>query len=203
MDGTGLALGRNDSLVAINGSAYVDFEGFEVRNSSGRGITVYDSAEMSIRDNDVHHTSTHPIMGAGDGLLFEGNHVHDGILSNRNSTGGGGWPGGISTWTKSDGSRSTRVTIRANVVEDTWGEGIIPMHVNGGVVQDNVVHDVWSVGIYVIDCSAVDVDGNYVYSTDATFNRNGRPADGVLIANEPGSGQLEYRYARTSRSPTT
>ena len=93
-DGAGVRLSRNDSLVTIADSAYVRFSGFELRNSSGRGLSVLDSSNVVVRNNTVHDTWAHPIIGSGDSLRFEGNTIYRGVLSNKDGAKRlGYWPG--------------------------------------------------------------------------------------------------------------
>jgi hypothetical protein len=183
IDGTQSAKSRTQSAVTISGS-YVRFEGFDVRNGSGRGISALDVTGTTLKGNRIHDTWVQPIIVSGDSVTIDGNDVYNVILSNANSTASGGWPGAISAWSRSSGGWSTNVTIRGNTVRNAWGEGILPMHTDGVTVADNVVHDTWSVNIYLTEVRRAVVERNYAYSTSATYNRNGRPADGILIANE-------------------
>jgi parallel beta-helix repeat protein len=133
----------------------------------------------------VHDTWVHPIMVTGDSITIDGNHVYNGILSNVNGSRiVQFWPGGISTWSRSSGAWSTNIVIRNNHVHDTWGEGILPVRSNGVTIADNKVHDTYSVNIYLTEVRRAVVERNYVYSSNPAFNRNGRPADGIFIANE-------------------
>jgi F5/8 type C domain/Right handed beta helix region len=188
IDGTQSTKSRTQSAVTINGS-YVRFKGFDVRNTSGRGISALDVTGTSVTGNRVHDTWVQAIMVTGDSVTVDSNDVYNTILSNANSTAGGGWPAAISSWSRSSGAWSTNLTIRDNTVRNAWGEGILPQKASGVTVAGNVVHDTWSVNIYLTDVQHAVVERNYTYSTSSTYNRSGRPADGVSIGNE-GPGDL-------------
>jgi Right handed beta helix region/Protein of unknown function (DUF1565) len=197
-DGAGTAMAASESLITIYKSANLILERFEIRNSAGRGLSVLDGRHVTVRDNTVHDTWAHPIMGSGDHLRFEGNHIFRGVLSNAYGARRlGYWPGALSTWLRSNGARSTNVTFRGNRIHDSWGEGLIALHANGVRVSQNTIYNVWSVDIYVTDAARVRVDGNYVYSTTAAFNRNGGPAAGIMLANE------HYTYVSTGKRPVS
>lgn len=188
-DGSRIRLAPNDSLVTIVDSAHLVFAGFEIRNSRGRGLSVLDGRRLVVRDTTVHDTWAHPMMGSGKHLVFKRNHIYRGILSNRfGAKRLGYWPSALSTWTRSNGRRSRHVVFAGNQIHDTWGEGIIALHAEGVTVAHNTVYDVWSVGIYVTDAADVRVYGNHVYSTKSEFERNGRSAAGIMLANERRAG---------------
>ena len=195
-DGAGAAMSDNDSLVTIYDAANIRFSGFEVRNSPGRGISVIDSSKVVVRDNTVHDTWAHPIVGSGDSLTFEDNRIYRGILSNKDGAKRlGYWPGGLSTWLKSNGARSNSIVFRGNLIEDTWGEGIIALHANNVNVTGNTVRNAWSALIYVSDAAKVKVTSNRVSQTTDAFDREGRPAAGILLANE------DYSYSTSGKRP--
>ena len=184
-DGRRARVPTRGSLVTIARSAHVTFEGFVIRHSRGRGLSATDGRHLTIRDNVVHDTEAHPVLGSGHHLRFVGNHIYRGILSNRMGRAElGYWPAGLSTWVTSDGARSSDVVFRGNLIHDTWGEGIIALHANDVVVAQNTVHDVWSVAVYVTDAARVRIDANHLYRTSRRFDRRGRPATGVMLANE-------------------
>lgn len=200
LNGSGVTMGYHESLVTIWKSAYVKFEGFEIRNSRGRGLSVLDGNHVIVRANTVHDTWSHPIMGSGDHLTFDLNHIYNGVQANvRGAMGISGWPPALSTWSKSDGSRSTDVTFRRNHVHDTWGEGIGVVHVDNVNIVGNTIHDVWSVNIYMDSPVGAKVERNRVSATNSTFYRNGSPAKGIMIGNEYYSGDTNLRPAQDIR----
>jgi len=71
-------------------------------------------------------------------------------------------------------------------VHDCWGEGIIGCF-DGGIIQNNIVRDTWSVNIYLdggLGASNLLVDSNFLYSTNATYYRNGAPASAIEFSSE-------------------
>jgi hypothetical protein len=183
VDGTIATPSRTRSAVAIYGS-HVRLVGFDIRNPSGRGISALDVTGVVIEGNRVRETWANPIIATGRRLTIERNRIYDGALGNAKAEAVGHWPGAISTWSRSSGRRSSNVVIRANDIHDVWGEGIVPAHSRDVVIADNVVHDTWSANVYLTEVRDAVVERNYLYSTAARFNRNGRPADGIVIANE-------------------
>lgn len=181
-DGSAGLLGAN-SVVTIERAAYLVFQGFEVRNSGARGISAVDGYSVAVRSNSVHDTRDHAIMGSGDGLSFEGNEIYRASLGNQGG-GSGYWAPALSTWLKSDGQRSTNVIFKGNRVRDSWGEGITALHANNVSFVGNTVSNVWSVDLYLDNAADVRLEGNNVSNPDPTFYRDGRPANGIALANE-------------------
>lgn len=184
-DGQNEALDVLESMIFIKHSHHVVLEGFEVRNSSGRGISVYESSHVTIRNNNVHHIKTRGIGGAGDNLIFEYNHVWQTVLENENNSfGSSGWSAAMSSYTREDGSPSTNIIFRHNYIHDSWGEGLIALRANGVRVEHNVIHDTFSVNLYVSKSTDVLIDSNYIYNTNDLYNRQHYPANGITLANE-------------------
>lgn len=193
-DGAGADIARSKSVILIGESAHIVFEGFEVRNSSGRGITVYDSSFITVRNNRVHHVQSRGLSASGDHITLAGNEVWQAVLENENEAhGSSGWSSAISTNERPDGRWSTDITIRGNTVHDSWGEGITPIYVTRVLIDGNTVFNTYSVNIYINNGLYVTVNGNYLFATTEVFNRtdHGYPAHGISIANEqpiPGTG---------------
>ncbi|MCB0033100.1 MAG: right-handed parallel beta-helix repeat-containing protein, partial [Anaerolineales bacterium] len=185
LDGQKEAISPLQSMLFIAHSEHVIVDGFEVRHSPGRGISVYESNNIIVRNNNVHHIHTRGIGGAGENLLFENNHVWQAVLENENQAFiNKGWSAAMSSYTREDGSPSLNVTFRGNHVHDSWGEGIIALRANGIVVENNIVHDTFSVNLYVSKSTNVVINGNYLYNTDETYYRQVYPANGITLANE-------------------
>ncbi|MBB4040789.1 nitrous oxidase accessory protein NosD, partial [Microvirga flocculans] len=188
IDGSQTASGSN--LVTITGD-YVTFQGFEVRNAKRAGITLWDTHDTKVLDNNVHDSFRAAIWAGGSAVgnsynnLIEGNEVWHNVLENSSRTWSGGWAQGISL-DKSDGS-----IIRNNNVYDNYGEGIGAMFTKGAKISGNTVYDSYSVGIYLDNAQDAVVQYNMVSHTyDTNFYRNGKPATGIEIANEFGDRQL-------------
>jgi hypothetical protein len=191
VDGTTATRSTTRSAIAIYGS-HVRLIGFHIRNPSGRGISALNVTGVVIARNHVRETWANPVIATGRHLTIEGNQISDGALGNAEGQAIGHWPGAISTWSRSSDRPSSKVVIRANHIHRVWGEGILPAHSRDVVIADNVVHDTWSANLYLTEVRGALVERNYLYSSTPRFNRNGRPADGIVIANEG---------ARTGGSP--
>ena len=193
-DGTGADISRAKSVVLIGESAHVIFDGFEVRNSGGRGITVYDSSFITVRNNRVHDVQARGISVSGDHITVENNEIWNAVLENTNEAHGtSGWSSALSTNERPDGTWSTDITIRGNTVHDSWGEGITPGHAQFVTIAGNTVFNTYSANIYLNLVSNVVVDSNFLYATSEVYNRSdhGYPAHGISLANEqpvPGGG---------------
>ncbi len=193
-DGAGAIIDRTQSVILIGESSHVVFDGFEVRNSTGRGISVYNSTVITVRNNRVHDVQARGISASGDHITIENNEIWNAVLENTNEAKGyAGWSSALSTNERPDGSWSTDITIRGNIVHDSWGEGITPGHAQFVRIDGNTVFNTYSVNIYLNLVLNVTVDGNYLYATSEVYNRtdHGYPAHGISIANEqpvPGGG---------------
>ncbi|MBK9292799.1 MAG: right-handed parallel beta-helix repeat-containing protein [Bacteroidetes bacterium] len=197
IDGTGLNISSTTSLLMIAKwqvahMEYFVVEGITVRNSAGRGIGFYRTTHLTIRNCKVYNTWERGIGGFGYHTTIEGNEVfHCGLMNENGSMGSSGWPIMIRLTTDyENGDRSEHATIRNNYVYESWGEGIAPGEKSYNIViENNTIRDVFSVGIYCEKANYVTIRNNYIYSTDPAYYRNGRPATGVLLANEsPMSG---------------
>ena len=113
-DGRDAGIGDNSSVILICCSSHIVFEGFEVQNSLGRGLSVYESHHVVIRNNRIHDVRSRGLGGGGDNLVFEGNGVWRAVLENEGETMSGGWSAAVSTYRRADGSDSTNITIRDN-----------------------------------------------------------------------------------------
>ncbi len=194
-DGTNAGISGSESVIVINTSSYIVFEGFEIQNSPGRGLSTYEAHHITIRNNRVHDVQQRGLSGAGDNLVFEGNEVWRAVLENKDEAKSSGWSAVMAIYKRADGSDSTNITIRNNHIHDSWGEGIIPSYADGVVIEGNIVHDTYSVNIYLNRSNGVTVNGNYLYNTVDTYNRSdhGYPAHGISLANEgPSAGQGTY-----------
>ena len=76
------------------------------------------------------------------------------------------------------------------------------MFTKGAKITGNKVYDSYSIGIYLDNAQDAVVQYNTVsHSDDTAFYRSGKPAAGIVIANENGDRMRCRR--RASWSPTT
>ena len=183
IDGTGTA--ASTDLVVFSNAQYVDFSGFEVRNSTHIGICVYPGSFLTISGNNVHGSVRNGIwagystFGTTSDLTISGNTVWNNVLENQNRTMSGGWAQAIGT------ESANRVTITGNKVYQNYGEGIAYVLSDGGTIKNNTVYDNYSVEIYLDNAQTTTVDSNLAYTTgNSAYYRSGYPASGIGTANE-------------------
>jgi parallel beta-helix repeat protein len=183
IDGTGTA--ASTDLVVFSNAQYVDFSGFEVRNSTHIGICVYPGSFLTISNNNVHGSVRNGIwagystFGTTSDLTISGNTVWNNVLENQNRTMSGGWAQAIGT------QSANRVTITNNKIYQNYGEGIAYVLSDGGTIKKNEVYDNYSVEIYLDNAQTTTVDGNLAYTTGNTaYYRSSYPASGIGTANE-------------------
>ncbi|WP_127901676.1 right-handed parallel beta-helix repeat-containing protein [Solirhodobacter olei] len=174
----------NSDLVTIAGS-YVTFTGFALRDATRSGISVWEGQGVTISYNTVTGSRRNAIwVGAGTTgrsarNLVTGNVVYLNCLENAARTWDSGWPFAIGI-AMSDGT-----VVERNVVERNYCEGIGLLSVSGVQVRRNVVWDNFSVQIYVDNAPYSVVRHNVIFSTgNSDFYRFGKPAPGVVMANE-------------------
>ncbi|HBE18901.1 MAG TPA: hypothetical protein DEG17_20520 [Cyanobacteria bacterium UBA11149] len=190
VDGSNLP--DNKDIFNIGGD-YITIEGFEVRNGDRMGIAVWGGDRIKILNNTVHNLKSNGIFtGYSDlnqvtDILIQGNTVYNNSLRNNppppNVT--SGWAEGINV----SGVGSIRVIN--NKVYENYGEGI-GFQGSGGLISQNTVYDNYSVNIYLDNATKATVERNLVYTTYKTaFYRFNQPANGIQIANETGTYQLD------------
>lgn len=183
IDGTGTASATD--LVVFSSAQYVDFSGFEVRNSTHIGVCIYPGSFLTISNNNIHGSVRNGIwagystFGTTSDLTITGNTVWNNVLENQNRTMSGGWAQAIGT------QNANRVTITQNKVYDNYGEGIAYVLSDGGTIKKNEVYDNYSVEIYLDNAQTTTVDSNLAYTTgNSNYYRSGYPASGIGSANE-------------------
>lgn len=202
LDGTNINPRSNyqDPIIQLYESAHVVIDGLTVRNSESRGIAVWHSDHITIRNNHVHNIASRAIGGSADNMTIDNNRVWQAVLENDWGTldpDVQNWAAAISTWHHQDGAPVRNLRIINNDVSEVWGEGIIALFADGAEVRGNSVRDTYSVNIYLDHTRNATVDGNFVASSNRNFDRvsNGvrRAATGISMANE--------RYATQTVAP--
>jgi len=192
-DGTSLSISSTDHLVNLVRCSYVIFDGFEVRNSSGRGLSFTECTNICIRNCNIHDVQQRVLGGSGDSVTLEANEVWNGCLSNENSAyGSGGWPGAVQTarwW--STGVYPSNIIIKGNYIHDCWGEGIIANFLHGGEITGNTVQNVYSCCMYLDNARDILVHKNHIICTTDDYNRlDGRRPNGISLCMESYSNLL-------------
>jgi hypothetical protein len=188
IDGTGLT-GKNAMVAIGGGTAYVHFDGFEVRSSATAGIMVYDGNNIAIKYNTVHDCQNWGIVAESSGNTFDtthditidGNTVRRCVLQNSSGT--------ASSWLQAlSAIRATAVNITNNYVYENFGEGIDYILSASGTIAGNHVWDNFSGNIYLDNAQNTTVNANFVIAGRAAnpsqYYRSGQPAVGIATANE-------------------
>lgn len=182
IDGSGS--GVNVDLVTISGS-HVVFEGFEIRDASRSGISVWSANNVTLKNNVIHDAVKGGIWvgsdrdGGSHSNLIEGNVVYRTCLENSAKNWNEGWARAIGV----DVSKDT--IIKDNIVFDNYGEGIGVLSSSGIRYIGNTVYDNFSVQMYFDNSQDVIVTDNRVFHTgDTEFFRDANAGIGILIANE-------------------
>lgn len=185
INGSGAPINNGQPIINIGNANYVTVDGFEVINSPSNGINVSNSTNIIVSNNKIHEMQGSASVLSGSNITFTQNEVYNSSLENTNNADGtGGWPGTVLSWIKSDGTVSTNVTFTKNYIHDNWGEGIIALFLDGGLIQGNTLKDDFGVLIYIDRAKNITVDRNYAYQTNDVRNKGGIRPDGILAAVE-------------------
>ncbi|MBT9246028.1 right-handed parallel beta-helix repeat-containing protein (plasmid) [Gemmobacter fulvus] len=171
-------------LVVISGK-HVVFEGFEVRNAQGSGITLWGTEHVTVRNNTVHASHKtgiwvgHETRGVSQNNLVEFNVVYGNVLENKQRDMERLWASGIEI------SASDNSIVRRNKTYKNYGEGISVMSSIEGLVEENLFYDNYSVNIYLDNAQDIRVLKNTAgTSADAAFYRDGEPAYAASIGDK-------------------
>ncbi|MFL6246939.1 MAG: right-handed parallel beta-helix repeat-containing protein [Thermoanaerobaculia bacterium] len=183
-DGTGTT--RDENVITLYKSAYVDLSGFEVRNAGQIGICSWGSNNVRILNNTVHHSYRNGIyvgwdtFGVSYDNVVDGNVVYNNVLENANRAfPNGGWATGVSM------NYTDRGRVTNNRIYENDGEGVVTILSKYTLIEGNEISDNFSVGVYVDNARFVKVNANLIYSTgNSRYYRLGYPASGLATANE-------------------
>lgn len=189
VDATYATLGETDNVIQISSSQTITVQHIEIRNSSGRGISSAGSSTNVIFYHlYVHHIGERCIGLVGSYITLDSSHAIECALNWKNYTGGGGWPGGVASWWKSGTSvRSDHIAIINSLVQRVYGESVIFLHTDHGLIYHTTLLDGKSVNLYIDDANYITADSVTINNTDPAFLKNGRYAHGIEIGNENGS----------------
>ncbi len=165
---------------------YVRVENLNVRNNE-EGI-ILDGDYCEVVDNTVTDCCRRAIRIIGQFGLIDGNYTHDTAREYIDS--GGGWPSNISLF------NSFSHTVRDNICDRTYGEGIIASG-SEHIVENNIVYGARALGIYFIESENSVARNNLILggTTNSAFHRapGSSSGHGFVFANEDDSpeGVLE------------
>lgn len=174
-------------LARITGD-YVEFRGFSLIRSRGRGITVGGQANnystgVIISDCIIQSTRNAGIIALlAEDLLIERCHVTDaGNYAPYSRTASElNWPVAVNA------ILSSNVTLREMRIHHNWTEGIAAgrdsQHVT---IEDSLIYNNFALQLYVHRSQHVTVTRNLLYHTNETaYQRGGDPSQCIVINNE-------------------
>ena len=185
-------------LILVDGEN-ITVDGFEIRNSAARGVTVSKS-NVIVRNMFIHDNKGIGILISSAtktnirNVLIENNVVHNNILKNA----GGAAGGNALTFIQAENS-----TARGNVISHNYGEGLVAGRYSRNItLEDNISYDNRGANIYLINTINVMVRRNFVFCTNDPISWRGtggiyRPGPGIQVRDEdfkspppPSSGQV-------------
>ena len=175
-----------DALMNLGGS-YINFSGFEVRNSSNNnsmGVQLYGSY-CKVSKCNVHNNNQQGILIRGDYGIVEDCQVWQSCLSNVNGK-ASVWGSGLSAARDPVNGITDNATIRRNVVYNNWGEGLSTYEAEGTIIEDNIVYDNWAQIFYISDASNVICQRNIFYQS-STYTVGRYATVGAALADEVAS----------------
>ena len=186
------------ALLLIDGPN-VTVDGFEVRNSTSRGVNISKSG-VTVRNLYVHDNKNVGLLVSGSSavpvrnVLVENSIVHNNILKNAGGEAGGS---GL-TFIQAEDS-----TARGNRVSHNYGEGLVAGRFTRNITfEGNTTYDNRGANIYLVNSINPTIRRNFVFCTDDPISWRGngggyRPGPGLQIRDEdfkdqpaPGSGQV-------------
>lgn len=170
IDGQNWRAANWGNMVTLQGS-YLIFDGFEVKNGLGQGISINGQHNVVTRCN-VHHHAQRGVLVAGDYGTVENTRVwwnawYNCRLSSCAPTKypNGGWGTGLSAARGSGDGITSHAILRGNTVYHNWGEGLSTFESEDVLLEGNVVYNNWVINIYVSNAVNAVVKDNLVYYT--------------------------------------
>ena len=170
--------------VDLSKRQYIRFEGFEIRNSDGRGgrgVLMDDGEHLELVGNHIHHTkSSGVVIQRGADCLIEENYIHH--------IGGTGIHAGGRTY------RVTRCRFLRNHIHDNGVEDGIQIGCGDDCeLSYNYIHDIWAP-------PPSHTDGIQLHSDNRNYKVIGNVAhrirsEGFMIGAEGASGDKSRRAA--------
>lgn len=182
--GRSMLISSFSSLITLYKAEYIIFDGFEVRNMWGQGITNFDTFHTNIRNCVVHNFHSRGIGGHGRYNTYENNEVYHTCMSNEGGPTNGGWSSAIATINRPGFVPSSNVVMRNNKVYENWGEGINAFLAMDVIMENNDVRDNYSVNVYCDTSTRVLIENNFVSSKKPEFFRCNVPATAIQYSNE-------------------
>ncbi len=172
-----------EGLVDLIGNG-ITFEGFDVINSLGRTMRLFQGASHNvIRNCRLMHGRTLGILVNHDGVednLFENIVLHD--MSNFATYSRGA---GELDWSAAMNIRGIGTTVRNLYSYENWGEGItIGRSSRNTLLEDSKFRSNYALQIYANHATDVAILRNECVFENPTFYRGGKPSFGIVLNNE-------------------
>jgi hypothetical protein len=159
----------------------------EVIDADKSGIMMWDSHDIEVSWNVVHHNNFFGIHAGTDtynntyNIHIEGNEVYDNVRHNINHD-ASPWYQGLSAYNAHD------VQILGNIVHENYGEGIDYILSDAGTIKGNFSTDNFSCELYLDNATNTVASGNMLVAgwanTPSDYYRDSHPAPGIAVANE-------------------
>ncbi len=176
-----------EPLVKLRGS-YIEFRGFEIVRSRGRGITVAGTGTNYSQNITVGDCLIEGSRNAGIIAIY----TEDLLIERCHITDAGNFAPFARTafeldWPVTVNMRSTRnATLRETRVHHNWGEGIAAGRDSEHItIEDNLVYNNFALQVYIHRSQHVTVTRNLLYHTnEPAYQRGGDPSQCIVINNE-------------------
>ena len=182
--GRSMLISSFNSLITLYRAEYIIFDGFEVRNMWGAGVSNFDTFHTIIRNCVIHDFNSRGLGGHGRYNTYEHNEIYRTCMANENSEVSGGWSSALATINRPYFVPSSNIVIRHNKVYDNWGEGINAFIATDVLMEHNEVRDNYSVNIYCDTSTNVTIANNLITSKNNKYYRFNSPAAAIQISNE-------------------
>jgi len=187
-------LGQYEPVIRVSNSRWVILDRLSVCCSSGRGVSITNSQNVTLSRLVVSEIADRALGGNGDNITIEGNVVDRAVLNNMAREMPGGWSGAIASWTWPDGRASRNWNVVGNRVTRAYGECYIALRLIGFTFRENFANGCYSVAMYVDGSSNGLIASNNLRATLEGFERGDRNAYGVLFAVEASGLQISPSY---------
>ncbi|MEM7131410.1 MAG: LamG-like jellyroll fold domain-containing protein [Chloroflexota bacterium] len=174
-------------LVLIEGS-HVEFRGFKVIRSHGRGIGVSSPRQARTSNVLISDCAVHEIRSAAihvlraSQVMIQKCDVSHGANFATHSRGSGtlNWPVVVNM------VGADHVTVRQSTIHESWGEGIGAGRDSTNItIEDNIIYDNYALQVYLHRSQDVTLQRNLIYHTNAkAFRRGNNPSSCVVVNNE-------------------
>ena len=182
--GRSMLISSFKSMITLYKAEYIIFDGFEVRNMWGLGVTNYDTFHTVIRNCKIHNFHSRGLGGHGRHNTYEYNEVFNTCMDNEGAPVGGGWGSGLATINRPYFLPSSHIVMRHNKVYENWGEGINAFLACDVIMENNEARDNYSVNVYCDTSVRVTIENNLISGKNSMYFRDGEPAVGVQFSNE-------------------